>query len=100
MSLVIVQDLALAYGKKTLFDEEAFTIGPTDRVGLVGANGTGKSTLLKILAGQLTPDVAKCGSPGARGRGICRRRSSDCLKATWWTRSSARCRGATSSRGG
>ena len=56
MSLVIVQDLALAYGKKTLFDEDGFTIGPTDRVGLVGANGTGKSTLMKILAAQMPAD--------------------------------------------
>ncbi|MDP1829680.1 MAG: ABC-F family ATP-binding cassette domain-containing protein [Archangium sp.] len=56
MSLVIVQGLQLSYGSKTLFDSSAFTIGPTDRIGLVGANGTGKSTLLKILMGQVTPD--------------------------------------------
>ncbi len=56
MSLVIVQGLELSYGSKTLFDESSFTIGPTDRIGLVGANGTGKSTLLKILVGQVTPD--------------------------------------------
>ena len=56
MSLVIVNGLSLSYGKKTLFDSSAFTIGPTDRIGLVGANGTGKSTLLKILIGQVTPD--------------------------------------------
>ena len=56
VSLVIVQGLQLSYGSKTLFDSSAFTIGPTDRIGLVGANGTGKSTLLKILMGQVTPD--------------------------------------------
>ncbi len=56
MSLVIVNGLSLSYGKKTLFDSSAFTLGPTDRIGLVGANGTGKSTLLKILIGQVTPD--------------------------------------------
>ncbi|MBL8915527.1 MAG: ABC-F family ATP-binding cassette domain-containing protein [Archangium sp.] len=56
MSLVIVQKLSLSYGKKTLFDDSAFSIGPTDRIGLVGANGTGKSTLLKILMGQVQPD--------------------------------------------
>jgi ATP-binding cassette subfamily F protein 3 len=56
MSLVIAQDLSLSYGKKVLFDSDNFTLGPKDRVGLVGANGTGKSTLMKILAGVLQPD--------------------------------------------
>ena len=56
MSLVIVQNLSLSYGSKTLFDGSSFNIGPTDRIGLVGANGTGKSTLLKILVGQIHPD--------------------------------------------
>lgn len=56
MSLVIVQHLSLSYGKKALFDDAAFTIGPTDRIGLVGANGTGKSTFLKILVGQVAAD--------------------------------------------
>ncbi len=51
MSLVIAQDVSLAYGKKVLFDQESFTIGPHDRIALVGANGTGKSSLMKILAG-------------------------------------------------
>src|ERR671918_614679 len=56
MSLVRVQDLVLSFGDRVLFDHESFQIGPTDRIGLVGANGTGKSSLLKILAGQLVPD--------------------------------------------
>ena len=56
MSLLIVQDLSLSYGKKALFEGASFSIGPSDRIGLVGANGTGKSTLLKILVGEVTPD--------------------------------------------
>ena len=56
VSLVIVQKLSLSYGKKSLFEDAALTIGPTDRIGLVGANGTGKSTFLKILTGRVTPD--------------------------------------------
>ena len=56
MSLVIAQDLCLSYGKKVLLDAASFSLGPRDRVGLVGANGTGKSSLMKILAGQLVPD--------------------------------------------
>ncbi|RKH19480.1 ABC transporter ATP-binding protein [Corallococcus praedator] len=56
MSLVIAQDISLAYGKKVLFDEDNFTLGPRDRVGLVGANGTGKSSLMKIIAKASLPD--------------------------------------------
>src|SRR6266436_3384306 len=44
------------YGHKLLFDGADLLITPRDRVGLVGANGTGKSTLLKILAGVETLD--------------------------------------------
>ena len=56
MSLVAASQISLAYGPKVLFDRAGFSIGPHDRIGLVGANGTGKSSLLKILAGQLSPD--------------------------------------------
>ncbi|MBX7099529.1 MAG: ABC-F family ATP-binding cassette domain-containing protein [Myxococcaceae bacterium] len=56
MSLVIAKGVSLSYGKKTLYQDAAFSIGPGDKIGLVGPNGTGKSTLLKILSGQLTPD--------------------------------------------
>src|SRR5512146_112610 len=44
------------FGGKILFEELDWLITPRDRVGLVGANGTGKSTLLKVLAGLETLD--------------------------------------------
>jgi len=56
MSLVSANDLSLAYGPKILLDRASFAIGPHDRIGLVGANGTGKSSLMKILTGQVQPD--------------------------------------------
>ncbi|HLT31327.1 MAG TPA: ABC-F family ATP-binding cassette domain-containing protein, partial [Myxococcaceae bacterium] len=59
MSLVNAHALHLSYGRKVLLEDASFAIGPTDRVGLVGANGTGKSTLMKILAGTLEPDAGK-----------------------------------------
>jgi ATP-binding cassette subfamily F protein 3 len=56
VSLLIARSLHLSYGSKALFDDASFSIGPSDRIGLVGANGTGKSTLLKVLVGQVVPD--------------------------------------------
>jgi ATP-binding cassette subfamily F protein 3 len=56
VSLVTVNALTVGYGARLLFDEASLSIGPSDRAGLIGANGTGKSTLLKILAGWQKPD--------------------------------------------
>src|SRR6266571_1170558 len=44
------------FGHKLLFENADWLITPQDRIGLVGANGTGKSTLMKILAGLETLD--------------------------------------------
>ena len=49
--------LAASYGARELFSGFDLDIGPNDVVGLVGPNGTGKSTLLKILAGVRPPDA-------------------------------------------
>jgi ATP-binding cassette subfamily F protein 3 len=59
MSLVVASHLSLAYGPKVILSDAGFSIGPTDRIGLVGANGTGKSTLLKILAGEVHADTGE-----------------------------------------
>src|SRR4029077_8991510 len=44
------------FGSKTLFEGLNWVVGPRERVGLVGGNGTGKSTLLKVLGGMETLD--------------------------------------------
>lgn len=46
-----VTDLTKTYGKKTLFDHLSFLIHEKDRIGLIGINGTGKTSLLNIIAG-------------------------------------------------
>ena len=57
MSHVAVSGLAYAHpGGDLLFSEVSFRVSPGQHVGLVGTNGVGKSTLLKVLIGTLTPD--------------------------------------------
>lgn len=51
-----VQNLSIQFSGHLLFDQVSFLINSNDKIGLVGANGTGKSTLLKILAGELEFD--------------------------------------------
>ena len=48
------------FGPKVLFEDVTWLITPQDRVGLVGANGTGKTTLMRILAGLDTLDSGEC----------------------------------------
>ena len=57
MGHVAVSHLAYAHpGGELLFSDVSFRVSPGDHVGLIGANGVGKSTLLEILAGELSPD--------------------------------------------
>ena len=56
MSLVTVLDAHLAYGDHPLLDGARFALQAGERVGLIGRNGTGKSTLLKVIAGKLQLD--------------------------------------------
>lgn len=51
MSILLVENLYKTYGEKTLFDKISFSISEKQRIGLIGPNGTGKSSLLKALAG-------------------------------------------------
>lgn len=52
MILLSVNHIKKVYGAKTLFENLSMSIEHTDRIGIIGINGTGKSSLLKILAGQ------------------------------------------------
>lgn len=54
--MISVRDLVLRFGKKTLFDHVTAKFNPGYCYGLIGANGSGKSTFMKILAGQMKPD--------------------------------------------
>ncbi len=54
--MISAKDVTLKFGKKTLFDKVTVKFNPGYCYGLIGANGAGKSTFMKILAGQLKPD--------------------------------------------
>ena len=51
MSLLLIEQLYKTYGEKVIFNHLSFAISEKERIGLIGVNGTGKSTLLKVLAG-------------------------------------------------
>lgn len=55
MSLLTAHDLSMAYGPLDVFEGVQLAVAQGDRIGLVGPNGEGKTTLLRILAGELQP---------------------------------------------
>ena len=59
MVLLTVEGIGKTYGLKRLFEEVSFGIDDRDKIGIIGENGCGKSTLMKILAGTETPDTGK-----------------------------------------
>ncbi|MGU9537560.1 ABC-F family ATP-binding cassette domain-containing protein [Clostridium tepidum] len=56
MIITTVENICKSYGEKTLFKKVSFTISDEDKIGLIGVNGTGKSSLLRIITGKDTPD--------------------------------------------
>ncbi len=56
MNLLTAEHISQSYHDKILLDDADFSLSEGEKVGIIGVNGTGKSTLLRILAGLLTPD--------------------------------------------
>lgn len=56
MNIINVEQISKMYGEKTIFDRASFGVQQGDKIGIVGINGTGKSTLLKMVAGEEEPD--------------------------------------------
>ncbi len=52
--LIALQDITFEFGARTIIEDSSWHIIPGDRVGLIGLNGTGKSTLLRIINGEYT----------------------------------------------
>lgn len=55
MAVLSAQNLNMSFGDRTLFDGVSFEINTGDRVGLIGANGTGKTTLFRLILGSESP---------------------------------------------
>ncbi len=65
--MINANNVALSYGKRVIFQDVTIKFTPGNCYGLIGANGAGKSTFLKILAGEIEPDRGEV-SLGARER--------------------------------
>lgn len=61
--MIYIQNLTLQRGTKVLFNQANLTINPNQRVGLIGKNGTGKSSLFALLKGELVSDSGDANVP-------------------------------------
>lgn len=59
MNVINIESISKIYGEKIIFKDASFGIHEGDKIGIVGINGTGKSTLLKMTAGQEEPDAGQ-----------------------------------------
>ncbi len=64
--MITASNVALAYGKRVIFKDVNIKFTPGNCYGLIGANGAGKSTFLKILAGRLEPDQGEISKGGKK----------------------------------
>lgn len=58
-----LQNISINYGSRFLFDNVSIAVGENDRIGLIGRNGTGKSTMLKLIYGLESPESGKISKP-------------------------------------
>ncbi len=65
--MITVNNVTLSFGKRVLFDEVNLSFNKGNCYGVIGANGAGKSTFLKILSGEIEPNKGTIDiSPGER----------------------------------
>ena len=77
MAIVTVSGLAMDFGEQKLFDNMSFEVQNDDRIGLIGVNGCGKTTLFKLLTGEISPSdgnivINKNASIGYMEQHVCR----------------------------
>ena len=59
MSILNVEHLSHGFGDRAMFEDVSFRLLKGEHIGLVGANGEGKSTFINIITGKLQPDAGK-----------------------------------------
>lgn len=59
MNLLTIENLSKVFTERQVFDQADFSVNEGEKIGVIGVNGTGKSTLLKIIAGLEEPDSGK-----------------------------------------
>ena len=77
MAIVTVNNLSMEFGERTLFDNMNFEVQNGDRIGFIGVNGCGKTTLFKLLTGEYAPSggniaLNKNTSTGYMEQHVCR----------------------------
>ena len=59
MNILTLENITKAYGERKIFDNTGFSLQEGEKAGIIGINGTGKSTLLKMIVGLEEPDEGK-----------------------------------------
>ncbi|HOV77857.1 MAG TPA: ATP-binding cassette domain-containing protein, partial [Sedimentisphaerales bacterium] len=59
MAIVTLQDIHVAFGPEVVLDHLDLQLHAGEKVGMVGANGSGKTTILRLITGQVIPDMGK-----------------------------------------
>src|SRR5258708_16997060 len=67
MSLLTARGVSVSYGAVAVLHDVSLVISPGDRIAVVGPNGVGKSTLLRVLAGLVQPDAGMVSAAGTVG---------------------------------
>lgn len=76
MAMLNVYNLEMNFGERVLFSNASFELGDRDKIGLIGANGVGKTTLFKMITGEIEPSVgeiyvSKNAVPGYMEQHVC-----------------------------
>ena len=63
--MIVLKNVTLLRGSKPVLEHASVTLHPGEKVGLVGRNGAGKSSLFALLSGRLQPDAGDCDIPAS-----------------------------------
>ena len=84
MNLINIEDLTKVYAERKLFDGASFSLQDGEKIGVIGINGTGKTTLLRMIMGEEETDEGTVTTANHVSYVICRSiRNSNRKKAVW-----------------